>query len=173
MSKFDAGASFDAPAKVALEHKQLGVIYERNPDGTIGGPGWLLVKSDKHPDLIRLENREKQEAVVRANAERRGQKTDVKLEDVEGKSLNYLMLALVDWGVGEGEEAQGGKLVNLSGHVFDAPCDEENKREVLADPAWRWLRACLDEAIVQDRVFMPNSRLFSALTQKDDSSLES
>lgn len=159
MSKFSVGVDFSKPCRVALEHEQLGIVYSKD-----GKPGWLLIKSDKHPDLIRLENKEKAEAVVRANAERRGQKEDVKLAEIEGKSLNYLVTALVDWGVGEGDDAVGGKLLNLAGEVFDAPCNDENKKAILDDTDWRFFRRCLDKAIIADKVFMPNSRHYSALT---------
>lgn len=168
MSKFNVGADFASPAKVYLEHKQLGVV--RTADGT---PGWLLLKSNKHPDLVRLENKAKQEGIVRENQRRRGVVEDVTTEALEGKSLEYLMTALVDWGMGEKDKAKGGHLVNLAGQAIKAPCNDENKREVLSDPAWSFLRECLDRAVLTDAVFMPNSKLHSLNSPSESSSLES
>lgn len=157
MSKFSVGANFGAPAKVYLEHKTLGVIRDK-----AGNPGWLEIKSNKHPDLVRILNREKQAGVVRANNQRRGKVENVTLEEIEGKSTEFLCAALVNW-----------RLVNLANEFIDAPCTDENKREILDDPNWEFLRNCLDLAIVDDEVFMPNSKRYSELSPNESSSLES
>ena len=156
MSEFNVGADFSSTAKIYIEHRTLGVLRDKD-----GNPGWLEIKSNKHPDLIRLENKAKQEGIIRQNKRNRGVVDDVGLEEIEGKSLDYLCAALVDW-----------RVINLAGEHINAPCSDENKRKILSDPNWQFLRDCLDKGIVEDEVFMPNSKLYSRITQETSSSLE-
>lgn len=152
---FDVGVDFSSPAKVYLEHESLGVLRDEN-----GEPGWVEVKSSKHPDLVRLENQAKQEAVNRQNQERRGKHDNVTYEEMIGRSTRYLSEAIVSW-----------RIVDLSGRVKNIPCTNENKMKILQMPSWDFLRKCVDTAIVEDQVFMPNSPLF--LSSSPDENLSS
>ena len=158
MSKFSPGADFSKPAKAYIEHRDFGVVESND-----GQKGWVEVISSKHPTLQRLERRAKQEGVKRANQLARGMKTaDATLEDVESRNLEYLCAAVQNW-----------KIVDLSGQVRDdIRCTEENKREILSDPNWNFVRDTIDSAVVNDLVFMPNSKLHLPVTPSPSSSLE-
>lgn len=157
MKKFDVGADFTKAAKVYLEHRDLGVLTDKS-----GEPGWVEVKSNKHPDLVKLERKSKQAGIAKANAQRRGKVDNLSLEEIEERTVEYLSAAIVDW-----------RVVNLAGQHIDAPCSDENKIAILTDPAWAFLREVVDKAILDDEVFMPGSRRYSQSTASGNQSLES